>query len=52
MHVVLFSFEASMGKNEDNTIKPAALQVGVKPHFLCINTMQNCGAQSFQLHYI
>jgi len=52
MHVILFSFEASMGKIEDNTIKPAVLQVGVKPHFFCINTMQNRGAQSFQLRYI
>jgi len=38
MHVILFSFEASMGKIEDNTIKPAVLQVGVKPHFFFAST--------------
>jgi hypothetical protein len=52
MHVVLFSFEASMGEIIDNPIKPSVLQVCVKPHFCHINTMQNNGAQSFQLHYV
>lgn len=52
MHIILFSFEASMGKIKDDPIKPVVLQVLVKPHFFHVNTMQNCGAQSFQLQYI
>uniref|UniRef100_A0A0A9GHU5 Uncharacterized protein n=1 Tax=Arundo donax TaxID=35708 RepID=A0A0A9GHU5_ARUDO len=52
MQIILFSMEASMRKIKDNPIKQFVLQVSVKPHFFRINTMQNRGAQSFQLHDI
>jgi hypothetical protein len=44
---ILFSFETSMTKIKDNPIKPYVLQVSVEHPCFGINTMQNCGTQSF-----
>ena len=52
MRLILFSFEASMREVIDNTIKPSIFQVSVELHCFHVNAMQNCGPQSFQIHYI
>uniref|UniRef100_A0A0A9FLN8 Uncharacterized protein n=1 Tax=Arundo donax TaxID=35708 RepID=A0A0A9FLN8_ARUDO len=52
MHLVLRSSETSMRKIKDNPIEPSVLQVSMKFHSFHVNTMQNRGLQSFQVHYI
>jgi hypothetical protein len=52
MKVILSSCEPSMRKIKDNSIKLSHLQVRVKLHRFRINSMQNCGPQSFELCYI
>ena len=49
MQVVFFSFEASMRKIKDNSIKFSVLQVRVQLHFFRVDAMQQRGTQSFQL---